>query len=313
MSGVNNYVLISRSSFTHRLFAGQKFCRGFAWQWMISRACWKPQKFDCFGKTIELERGQFVTSIRELSDVFGWSTGVTVRFLNRLKTETMIETQTDTGKTVVTICNYDKYQFQPDEGGTPSGTPSGTLAEHQRNTSGTLAEHKRIKENKGKKENKDNIIVSDETIGDQNLFGEENSEEKFPTQADVDRCVAGWNAFAKKYKIPQIRGLSDARKRVLKKRLIEIGSVEKLGKLIHSTAHMPHLMGENDRGWTMTFDWFFKKENFAKVEEGNYKNTSKSGGLLGAIDRLKEKIDEPEEGTFEPDFSVGGTLLIPND
>ena len=35
------------------------------------------------------------------------------------------------------------------------------------------------------------------------------------------------------------------------------------------------LKGQNNKGWTITFDWFIKPNNFIKVLEGNYKNSLK--------------------------------------
>jgi uncharacterized protein YdaU (DUF1376 family) len=41
-------------------------------------------------------------------------------------------------------------------------------------------------------------------------------------------------------------------------------------KVFKYASNCPHLMGENDRGWTMSLDWLVKEANFYKVIEGNY-------------------------------------------
>lgn len=41
-------------------------------------------------------------------------------------------------------------------------------------------------------------------------------------------------------------------------------------KAINNIKESPFLQGNNKRGWLITFDWFIKPTNFAKVLEGNY-------------------------------------------
>lgn len=124
---------VSRDIFDHPI-VGRDPVRFRAWLWIVSRACWKPTKFDIKGKTITVERGQFSTSIRRLADELRWSKSATHRFLTRLKTDTMIETASGTGQIVITICNYEKYQLTPNSSGTASGTASGTGAGQERDT-----------------------------------------------------------------------------------------------------------------------------------------------------------------------------------
>jgi len=128
---VSGFVAAHREALEHPLFVGDSARLG-AWFWMIAKACWKPTRFNVHGKTIELNRSQFCCSVRELADAWGWSKSSVDRFLTRLKTETMIETESGTGRLVITILNYDKYQTFEHEAGTPSGTPSGTAAGQQR-------------------------------------------------------------------------------------------------------------------------------------------------------------------------------------
>ena len=120
---------VSRDIFDHPV-VGRDPDRFRAWLWMVSQACWKPAKFNVKGKTVTVERGQFVTSVRRLADELRWSKSATHRFLTRLKTDTMIETESGTGQIVITICNYEKYQLSP----TASGTASGTGAGQERDT-----------------------------------------------------------------------------------------------------------------------------------------------------------------------------------
>lgn len=104
---------------------GGKFSRAEAWLWLIENAAWKERRVDIEGKTVALQRGQLVASFRYLAKAWGWPKTVVERFINRLKTETMIRTETGTGETVITICNYSKYQSNAEAGGTANGTGAG--------------------------------------------------------------------------------------------------------------------------------------------------------------------------------------------
>lgn len=122
-----------RELIEHPLFVGRADRLG-AWLWLFTMAAWKPTRHDVNGKTVTVNRGQLCASYRQMADAWGWSLGAVQRFLTRLKTDTMIETQADTGKMIITICNYDKYQDDTLEADTPSDTPSDTRAIHDRYT-----------------------------------------------------------------------------------------------------------------------------------------------------------------------------------
>jgi hypothetical protein len=124
------YVLIARGLLTHPRFkpAGA-FTNAEAWLWMINAAAFKPHSVVVMTgrqrRTIELQRGQFSHSVRFLANAWGWSSGRVQRFLEVLQTDTAIDMQTDTGQTVITLCNYEAYQGTADTADTQTGTRSG--------------------------------------------------------------------------------------------------------------------------------------------------------------------------------------------
>lgn len=128
---MSGFIALHREAMDHHLFKGD-VARFGAWIWMVSKACWKETKFDVQGRTISLKRGQFCCSVRDMATAWGWPKSNVDRFLTRLKTETMIETESGTGRLIITICNYAKYQDLKPEVGTPTGTPTGTAAGQQR-------------------------------------------------------------------------------------------------------------------------------------------------------------------------------------
>lgn len=129
---MTGFVKYQRERFKHPLFRSQKFCRGYAWDWLVSQASYMDREIDVRGKTIILKRGQLSHSIRFIADIWNWDKAAVSRFLTRLKTETMIETSTETGQLIITICNYSEYQDSRNEGETDTDTPNETKVRQQR-------------------------------------------------------------------------------------------------------------------------------------------------------------------------------------
>lgn len=127
---MSGFIVMQREALDHPLLKdGERFR---AWFWMLARAAWKPTPFDIGGKVITLQRGQLCGSVRQFADAWGMSKSAVDRFLSRLETETMIKTETGHGRSVITICNYAKYQDVEKDDRDSSGTPTGTAAGQQR-------------------------------------------------------------------------------------------------------------------------------------------------------------------------------------
>ena len=56
---------------------------------------------------------------------------------------------------------------------------------------------------------------------------------------------------------------------MLKARIADYG-VDDVIKAIENIRCSSFLRGKGNKGWTITFDWFVKPNNFIKVLEGNY-------------------------------------------
>lgn len=125
---------MERGWMEHPVFGNAPYSKREAWAYLIENAAWKPVRFDIRGQIVLIERGQFATSVRRLAAAWDWDKAAVSRFLTRLKTETMIETSTETGQIIITVCNYDLYQASPSESETPSETESETPARQQRDT-----------------------------------------------------------------------------------------------------------------------------------------------------------------------------------
>ena len=92
----------------------EKFDKRSAWIDLLLLANHKNVKIAFDGKLIVVERGQHITSIRKLATRWNWSTNKVTRFLDLLASDQMIIRESDTKKTLITIVNYDVYQFSED-------------------------------------------------------------------------------------------------------------------------------------------------------------------------------------------------------
>ena len=103
-------------------------------------------------------------------------------------------------------------------------------------------------------------------------------------------AVAAWNALG----LSQITKISAAspRGKMLKARITEHGE-DGFFKAIDNIRHSSFLRGQNDRGWTVTFDWFVKPSNFVKVLEGNYADKTPA--------KVETRKGVPYGGKLNPD------------
>jgi len=92
------------------LFGADAFSKRDAWVWMIEEAAYVPRDLVVGGKVVKLTRGQFCHSLRFMAKAWKWDEAKVRRFIARAKTLSQIDASSDAGQTVITICNYDKYQ-----------------------------------------------------------------------------------------------------------------------------------------------------------------------------------------------------------
>jgi hypothetical protein len=86
------------------------FDRRSAWVDLLLSANHKDAKVTLGNELIEVERGSFITSIRQLCDRWKWSNTKVIAFLELLENDGMILFKSDKKKTVVTIVKYSEYQ-----------------------------------------------------------------------------------------------------------------------------------------------------------------------------------------------------------
>jgi hypothetical protein len=116
----------------HPMLGRERYCNRAAWVWLVERAEWNCRDVNIRGEIIILRRGQLVASQRYLATAWKWSRGKVERFLTMLEIEGAIERAIEPGETVITICNYDKYQANPNRTEPPTEPiPSHPLNENR--------------------------------------------------------------------------------------------------------------------------------------------------------------------------------------
>ena len=141
------YIPINRRIFEHRFWCeGRVFSRFEAWLDILQSARFEDTKQLIGNRLIEVKRGQMLVSLRFLSGRWQWSTKKVNAFLNLLIQDNMItkETPKETGQTVITICNYDKYNS--------TASTEETQRKQEGNTKETPRKQNINKENKEKKD-----------------------------------------------------------------------------------------------------------------------------------------------------------------
>jgi hypothetical protein len=130
-SGTRGYFLVARGLFDHPRFKPQgPFSSLEAWMWLIESAAHTPRDVSATNGrhrvTIHLEPGQCTFSVRFLAEAWQWSDKRVQRFLSALTLDQSVTTQTTTGQTVITLCNWARYQRRLADATTQSETQTTT-------------------------------------------------------------------------------------------------------------------------------------------------------------------------------------------
>ena len=123
------WIALHRSIRDHWLYQEKRvFSKYEAWLDILMDANHQRNKIVFDGQLFEVERGQRVTSIRQLCERWSWSNSKVNRFLKMLEDDGMIIKKSDSKKTVITIANYDVYQSPENEKTTAKRQQSDTEA-----------------------------------------------------------------------------------------------------------------------------------------------------------------------------------------
>ncbi len=122
-----------------------------------------------------------------------------------------------------------------------------------------------------------------------------NNKDRVGTTPELERVINKWNEL----NLQTVKSINANTKRhnLLNSRIKEHG-LEEVLDTIEKINQSSFLKGQNERGWTITFDWFIKPNNFIKVQEGNYddKNNSSNGVSNNARNAITDWLNDDDMG-----------------
>lgn len=215
---------------------------------------------------ITIKRGQFLTSAASIKRDLGMSERTIRTCLTRLKTTHEVTIETTNRYTIVTICNYDRYQIFAE-----SNDKQIDEQKDNQTTSQRQASDKRpttTKEYKNIRNTEDNITMAYAIASsgdDTGLAGDE--------KIDFDSLLKFINQTFDKTNssIPRIKTISGQRKTMVVARIKEHGK-ESFRTVIKKAAKSSFLNGGGNKGFKADFFWIIRPNNFIKILEGNYDN-----------------------------------------
>lgn len=174
---------------------GEAFTKGQAWVDLLLSANYEDTEQFIGYEVIKIPRGTYMTTIRDLSKRWDWSTSKVLNFLHFLEKQKMLTLKANTKKTLISIVNYENYQSEKNT--------KKTQSERKPNASQTQKENLLYKEtreqiNKGtiakqKYGEFQNVLLTDEEYG--------KLQQTIPNADNlIERLSAYIESTGKKYK-----------------------------------------------------------------------------------------------------------------
>ncbi|GAB5696718.1 TPA: DnaD domain-containing protein [Staphylococcus aureus] len=155
---MTGWISIDRSIQNHWLFKEKRtFSKFEAWIYLLMEANHSKAKVPIGNQIVTVERGQRLTSILTLSDLFNWSRFKVKTFLDLLESDGMLEVKTTSKYTLITIVNYDFYQSEQGRNQHQNDIKP-TSKQHQSNINPTSKQHQTNTNNNDNKDNNEKNV-----------------------------------------------------------------------------------------------------------------------------------------------------------
>ena len=155
---MTGWISIDRSIQNHWLFKEKRtFSKFEAWIYLLMEANHSEAKVPIGNQIVTVERGQRLTSILTLSDLFNWSRFKVKTFLDLLESDGMLEVKTTSKYTLITIVNYDFYQSEQGRNQHQNDIKP-TSKQHQSNINPTSKQHQTNTNNNDNKDNNEKNV-----------------------------------------------------------------------------------------------------------------------------------------------------------
>lgn len=284
------FIKLNRKSFAHKFWTKARVLSEFeAWIDLIQSARYDGavtiEYID--GREIKYGRGQYPASIRYLAKRWSWGEKKVRAFLDELKKDGSITTDSSQGMNVITLCKFDKYNSTEYIEDTAKDTVKDTdisliLKElHELKTQITTQQKTQIGHSKGtnnKKVKKEEEGNNKNYIDNSKELPISGTKESHTENIDYQKFTEWFNEKTKGVFGELRYPLSETRKGMMRARIKEHGKDAFFGVIL-SSVKSNFLIGDNKRNWKATFDWIIKPTNFEKILTGNYDNRNNTGSI----------------------------------
>lgn len=253
MEGNNGFILIDRGITEHWIWDDDK--RFKWWLTLLLMANYEDRATSHDSHEFTLKRGQLLASAGYLATKWRCDIKTVNKFLKKLSDNGMIIREIVHRQTpIITICNYDRYQQRNNAS---VDTITDTIMDTQMDSiADTITDTQRDTIKRNKRNNSPN--------------GECKTPAHTRKEVSPEEVVDAWNSICKS--LPQVKTLTEARKRKIRLRVNEMGTLDKIREIFTRIEASNYCKGE--KGWKATFNWIIdNSDNWTKVDEGNYDNS----------------------------------------
>ena len=223
------------------------------WTQLRREASWTDKTVWYNRQQVYLQARQVIVTVNSLVKQWQVSKPTVIHFLQRLESEKLIERQTDSRKTIITITPLGWADSEVKSDVTPV-----VKVEHDVDRQPYRQPLPPIINNKEK-----NIIAS----------GGARTREEEVANHDFVEIISFFNEKMKGKGIQQVAIITSERRQAFERLVSQTGvNKDSVKQAIKNAAESDFLNGKGPKGWVASFDWMMMPQNFQKVLENNYRN-----------------------------------------
>ena len=223
------------------------------WTQLRREASWTDKTVWYNHQQVYLQARQVIVTVNSLVKQWQVSKPTVIHFLQRLEHEKLIERQTDSRKTIITITPLGWADSEVKQ-----EVASVVKVDHQsyhqtyRQPLPPIINNKEI-----------NIIAS----------GGARTREEEVANHDFDEIISFFNQQMKGKGIQPVAIITSERRQAFERLMSQTGvNKECVKQAIKNASESDFLNGKGPKGWVASFDWMMIPQNFQKVLENNYRN-----------------------------------------
>ena len=223
------------------------------WAQLRREASWTGKTVWHNRQQVYLQARQVIVTVNSLVKQWQVSKPTVIHFLQRLESEKLIERQTDSRKTIITI------------------TPLGWADSEVKQEVAPVVKVDHDVDHQTYRQPLPPIINSKE----KNIIasGGARTREEEVANIDFDEIISFFKQQMKGKGIQQVAIITSERRQAFERLVSQTGvNKDTLKQAIRNAAESDFLNGKGPKGWVASFDWMMIPQNFQKVLENNYRN-----------------------------------------